>query len=419
MVDRTVAPPFVAPGKFRLPSPDITTLGNGSRFFALVAGDQPVIKLEFIFKAGIRFESMPGISFCTAKMLTEGTENFDSRSISEKLDQYGAFVEVQPGFDHINLSIHITTDNYSKIESVLAEILFKPTFPQNELELLKQIQIQQIKVSEQKNSYLASRVFRSKLYPDFPYGHVIDEASIRNIRVEMLHTFYNEKLKGKFDIFLTGQFDDHLKSRLIDLVDNMLEPTHDFPPMNLLDDTFFQEHIEKEESLQSAIYMGARCLNRNHAFYPQLLLLNEVFGGYFSSRLMQNIREDKGFSYSIHSHLASMRDDAYFVIGSDVKKETTSQTLEEIGKEIERIKAEPIGERELVQAKNHLKGSILNALTTPFAVTEKWKNIYLYELGIDFYDNLFDRIDETGSQELLFMANKHLFNQPLSSVLVG
>lgn len=419
MVDRNVAPPFVAPGKFRLPEPEIIKLSNGSNLYALMAGDQPVIKLEFIFKAGIRFESMPGISFCTAKMLTEGTENFDSRTISEKLDQFGAFVEVQPGFDHINLSIHITTYNFSKIEPVLADILFHPVFPQNELELLRQIQIQQIKVSEQKNSYLASRMFRGKLYPDFPYGHVITEENIGQISAEMLHTFYKEKLKGKFDIFLTGQFDDRLTSRLINLADQMLEPTHDFPPMRNLNDVFFQEVIAKEESLQSAIYMGRRCLNRNHELYPQLLLLNEVFGGYFGSRLMQNIREEKGYTYSIHSHLASMHDDAYFVIGTDVKKETAQQTLEEIGKEIGRIKSEPIGKQELVQAKNHLKGSIINALTTPFALTEKLKNICLYKLEMDFYDKLFDRIDDTNSEDLMALANEQLFSQPLSSAVVG
>ncbi len=419
MVDRTVAPPFVAPGKFRLPEPDIIKLSNGSNLYALAVGDQPVIKLEFVFKAGIRFESMPGISFCAAKMLTEGTQNFDSRAIAEALDQYGAFVEVQPGFDHIVLSIHVTTANFHKIEKVLSEFLFHPVFPPGELELLKQIQIQQIKVSEQKNSYLASRLFRAKLYPNFPYGHVIDEACISQINVDMLHSFFNENMKGKFDIFLTGQFDVHLKSRLIDLVDNMLEPTHNFPQMNVLDDTFFQEHIEKEESLQSAIYMGKRCLNRKDKLYPQLLLLNEIFGGYFSSRLMQNIREDKGFCYSIHSHLASLHDDAYFVIGTDVKKETTDQTLEEIAREIERIKSELVGQQELMQAKNHLKGSILNTLTTPFALTEKLKNIYLYDLGLDFYDQVFDGIDGADSEDLLALANEELFSQPLSSVVVG
>jgi predicted Zn-dependent peptidase len=419
MLDRTVAPTSVAPGKFRLPEPDIIKLSNGSNLYTLVAGDQPVIKLEFVFKAGIRFENTPGIAFCTAKMLTEGTQNYDSKAISEALDQYGAFVEVQPGFDHSILSIHVTTGNFHKIETVLSDILFRPVFPADELELLKQIQIQQIKVNEQKNSYLASRLFRAKLYPDFPYGHVINEENIGQISTEMLHTFYKDKLKGKFDIFLTGQFDDRLTSRLMNLIDQMLEPTHDFPPMRNLDDVFFQNRIEKEESLQSAIYMGRRCLNRKDKLYPQLLLLNEIFGGYFGSRLMQNIREDKGLSYSIHSHIASMRDDAYFVIGTDVKKETTDQALEEIAREIEKIKSEPIGRQELLQAKNHLKGSVLNALTTPFALTEKLKNIYLYDLGLDYYDRLFDGIDSTDSEDLLTVANESLFSQPLSSVVVG
>jgi predicted Zn-dependent peptidase len=165
--------------------------------------------------------------------------------------------------------------------------------------------------------------------------------------------------------------------------------------------------------------MGKRCINRKHALYPQLLLLNEVFGGYFGSRLMQNIREEKGFTYSIYSHLASMKDDAYFAISTDVKKETKDQTIEEILKEIEKIKSTPIGNKELIQAKNYLKGSILNTLTTPFALTEKLKNIYFYDLGVDFYDVLFDQIDAIQPNDLLHFANEHLFDQPLSSVVVG
>jgi predicted Zn-dependent peptidase len=419
MVDRSIAPTFVAPKKFQLPEVEITHFSNGSRFFSLCAGDQPVIKLEFIFRSGIKFEAKPGISFCTAKMVTEGTANFNSKTISEKLDQFGAFVDLQPGFDYTNLNVHVPTAYFPKIEQVIADILFRPSFPKGELDLLKQIQIQQIRVSEQKNSYLASRLFRSKLYPGSPYGHVIREESLKEISADLLHEFFNEKMNGQFDIFLTGQFDDSLRSRLTKLVEDHLQDPFDQPIPDHIEDQYFQESVSKEESLQSAIYMGKRCINRKHALYPQLLLLNEVFGGYFGSRLMQNIREEKGFTYSIYSHLASMKDDAYFAISTDVKKETKDQTIEEILKEIEKIKSTPIGNKELIQAKNYLKGSILNTLTTPFALTEKLKNIYFYDLGVDFYDVLFDQIDAIQPDDLLRFANDHLFDQPLSSVVVG
>ena len=157
MLDRTIAPEFAEPQLFQLPDPEIVQLANGSRFFFLNAGDQPVIKLEFIFKAGSWFETTPGVAFFTGKMLSEGTASYNSKYISEALDQYGAFVEINPGFDYTNLSVHIPTQHFDKIELIITEILKDPTFPDHEFELMKQIQIQQLRINEQKNSFTGAR----------------------------------------------------------------------------------------------------------------------------------------------------------------------------------------------------------------------------------------------------------------------
>ena len=419
MIDRTIAPTFVEPQKFHLPTPEIVQFGNGSRFFFLNAGDQPVIKLEFIFKSGSWFESTPGIAFFTGKMLTEGTMSFISKEIAELLDQYGAFVELNPGFDYTNLSIHIPTHHFEKIASIINDILFNPTVPAHEFELMKQIQIQQLKVNEENNNFVASRLFRSHLYGSFPYGHVMTEEKIRNIFVKDLSDHYEQWTKGKFDLFLTGKFNDGFQGRIVKSFGDKLVQTHEFGNKVFNPTSHFQQYEEKEDSLQSSIFMGKRCINRHHESYSEVLVLNEVFGGYFGSRLMQNIREDKGYTYGIHSHLVTMKNDAYFVISSDVKKENKDQAVEEIQKEIEKLKTELISEEELFQVKNHLKGSVINTLTTPFSLTEKLKNIYFYNLDDDFYLNLFDQIDNTSSEKLLQLANDVLFDRPLSSIIVG
>jgi predicted Zn-dependent peptidase len=419
MVDRSVAPSFTAPQKFILPRPEIRHLKNGARLFSLCVGDQPVIKLEFVLRAGLRFEKNPGEAFFAAKMLLEGTTNFTSKSISESLDQYGAFVEVNPGFDYTIISIHIPTSFLDKIEQIISEILFEPTFPEDELELLKQIQTQQTRVNQQKNSFVASRIFRSRLFPNNPYGHIMDEKVIAAIGRNDVVAFYGSWMQGKFDVFLTGNFDKKTPESIIRMVEDKLEKPHMFNELEPAENIHFEEFIEKEDSLQSAIYLGNKSINRTHKKYGKILLLNEIFGGYFGSRLMQNIREDKGLTYSIYSHLASMKDDAYFVISSDVKKELKDQALDEIGKEIAEIKSELIGQKELQQAKNYLKGSILNTLTNPFAITDKLKNIFLYDLGDDFYDHLFDDIDQVDAEELRALANDILFARPLSSAIVG
>lgn len=419
MLDRTISPDFVAPKKFNLPHPEVIHFDNGSRFFSLNVGDQPVIKVEFVFKAGSRFEAIPGLSFFTGKMLLEGTLSFTSSEIAEKLDSVGAFVEVEPGFDYISLSVHVPTRHFTSIESLLSEILFQPVFPESELRILQQIQLQQLKISEQKNNVVASRIFRSNLYKGSPYGHIMTPESINQIETKDIRAHFEKCIHGNFDVFLTGQYDEALVQHIHQLSRKKLVTTNPESATKIESQSTFNEYIEWEESIQSAIVMGKRSINKQHKDFPSLLLLNEVFGGYFGSRLMQNIREDKGYTYSIYSHLATMKEDAFFVIKSEVKKDKRDQVIEEINEEIETLKKNLISKEELTQVKNYLKGSILNSLTTPFSLTEKLKNIYLYDLDVDFYDQLFDAIDETNAEELMLLANNELFDQPLSSVVVG
>ncbi len=419
MPDRSVAPAIFEPQKFELPTPEIIQLNNGTKFYVINIGDQPVIKLEFIFRSGNWFESMPGIAYFTGKMLSEGTDSYSSQNISELLARYGAFLEFHSGMDFTNLSLHVPTAHFVKIASIIHELLFRPTFPKSELELIQQIKAQQLSVQEQKNDFVASRLFRSHLYGKHPYGHLMTKESIESISVETLRHHFGQHMLGRFDIFLTGKFDASVPEKIIQVFGKDLNPIPGFDTHPMASEKPADIYKEVAESLQSSIFMGKRCINRNHRDYFKVLLLNEVFGGYFGSRLMQNIREEKGLTYGIHSHIASMKNDAHLVISSTVKKENREQAIEEIGKEIGKLKTELIGNEELHQAKNHLKGSVLNSLTTPFAITEKIKNIQLYGVGMDFYTNLFDEIDSATAEELLSLANGQLFDAPLSTVVVG
>lgn len=419
MPDRSVAPEFIAPQKFELPQPEIVAPGNGARFFFLRIAEQPVIKLEFIFRAGNWFEAKPGVAFFTSKMLLEGTSSFASRQIAETLDQHGAFVDINPGFDYTMLDINVPTRFFRKIQGVIKELLYRPTFPEHELQLMKDIQLEKLKVNKKKNKFTASRLFRAALFEDSSYGHVMDEKTIQQIEVSDLAHHYEKYIRGKYDIFLTGGFDTAVQEDIIKLFEADVERLHSFENVESTAGNHFTKYEERADSLQSSVYMGNKTINRTHPEYAPALLLNEVFGGYFGSRLMQNIREDKGLTYGIHSHLVSLKNDAYLLISSDVKKEKVQQALEEIEKEIQRLKVEPVGEDELQQVKNYLKGSIRNTLTTPFALTDKLKNIYLYDLAEDFYNNIFDEIDKADSMYLMQLAQNLIFKTPLSQVVVG
>jgi len=419
MPDRTIAPLFFPPDKFRLPDPGVINFENGSNLILLNIGDQPVVSIEFIFRAGTWFEAKPGQAFFAARMLSEGTRSFSSADLAAKLDFYGAFMEINPGFDYVKFALHLPTRHLEKVMEVLNEILFEPVFHEKELELMKQIQLNQLLVNLQKNSYLASKEFRSSIFANHPYGHTLTKETIEAINPDVLEDYYQNYMHGKFDVFLTGKFDESVPVLLESLVKNRMKPMPEFHPLPIPETPFFNRYIEKTDSLQSAIYMGKKCITRNHPDYPSVLLLNEVFGGYFGSRLMQNIRGEKGYTYGIHSHLAHLKNDSYFVIGTEVKKDSGEDTLREIQVETDRLKSELIPSHELDEARNHLKGSVLNSFTSPSAVADKLKNIQYYDLPDDYYSQLFDGIDAATPESLMQLANTVLFNTPLSRVAVG
>jgi predicted Zn-dependent peptidase len=178
------------------------------------------------------------------------------------------------------------------------------------------------------------------------------------------------------------------------------------------------EHVERPNSIQSSLRLGKRIINRNHKDYPALVLLNHIFGGYFGSRLMKNIREDKGLTYGIHSSISNLKHDAFFVIGADVNRINKDIAIAEIRKELDTLRNKIVGGQELQTAKSHLLGSLQLEIANPFSVIDKIKTIHLIGLDENFYNDLFVEIlnvDETAIQRV---ALEHL-SDSLVEVAVG
>jgi predicted Zn-dependent peptidase len=165
--------------------------------------------------------------------------------------------------------------------------------------------------------------------------------------------------------------------------------------------------------------MGMRTINREHEDYFSLLLLNHLLGGYFGSRLMKNIREEKGLTYGIYSSLNPFRNDCLFSIGADVDKTNMELTLYEIKKEIEALNLYPVSQDELDIARNHLLGSIQLEMANPFSTFDKIKNIRLNQLRSEYYNSLFSAVKSANPGELQATAQKYFITNNLVQVAVG
>jgi zinc protease len=419
MLDRKISPPFQKTNFFELIKPEKITLPNGIVMTVVPGGEQEVIKIELIFKAGKWNESQTGVSYFTASLLQKGTVTKNSFQISSELDQYGVHLEVSPGFDFTSVTLYGLTKNTARFFELLLELITQPSFPESELQQTKDIYIQGLKINLEKTSYVASRQIRKVLFGgEHPYGRDAEVENIENIQRIQLSDFHLAHYKN-FEIICSGKV-------TVPLLNALKKTFSEIPVtssagravgngMLSLNNTY----IEKENAVQTSIRLGKRTISRIHPDYPVLLLVNHILGGYFGSRLMKNIREDKGLTYGIYSSFTALKHDSFLSIGADVDKENRELTTEEIKKELRNLRTQRVGSAELETAKNHFIGSLQAEITTPFAHADKIKNLILYSLPDNFYQSLLTKIDSVDENLLLEIAEKYLNEDSFSVVAVG
>ncbi|MBC8156419.1 MAG: insulinase family protein [Bacteroidetes bacterium] len=435
ILDRTQAPAFQAIQTVQLPAVDTHILDNGIPLHLIAVQQQPVLRLELILEAGTWYEQSngvaqtetadrPGAAFFALKMLAEGTATRTSAQISEAFDRYGAFLELSSGPDRASLVVYCLTKHLASILPLVRELLTEPTFPEKELADLRNITAQNLRVNLEKNSYLASVRFRETTFgQEHPYGRSQRLDGVETMTRDAVVSFYERVIRQRpFRILLAGQ----ASTPEIELINQSLGqlslrepvpvPTHEAPSATPKTGPVL---IEKSASLQSSIRIGRQLFSRHHPDFIKTLVMNEVFGGYFGSRLMKNIREEKGFTYGISSNLASFRRAGYFLIGTDVKKEFTQQTLEEIRKEIDRMQTELVPDDELETVTNYMAGEFAGSLNTPFEIADRYKVILLDGLPDDFLSRYVMNLRAVSPDDIRDAARQYLQPDNLLEVVVG
>lgn len=419
MLDRKTAPQHAEINSFHLPSPEIKILNNGVPLFLLRGIAQGVLKIELVFDAAKWVEPKIGLSYFTAHMLEKGTATKTSFQIADFFDRFGASVEVSTGFDFVSLSLFCLTKNMGAVLPHFLELVTSPTFPEDELVLQKDIFKQTQKINNEKTSFVASKLIRQRLYGNsHPYGSSMEEDDVNQLTQQDLSDFFRDHFSLN-QIFVVGSLDDQLLESLIsELTAIPGSSKNKNLSSKLIQQNPSSAHIEKPGSIQSSLRLGKRTINRSHRDYPALILINHLLGGYFGSRLMKNIREDKGLTYGIHSSVSCLKNDAFFVIAADVNRINKDVALSEIKNEVRLLCDDVVNVHELLTVKNHLLGSLKVEIANPFSVIEKIKTIHLNGLDDSFYNNLFLSILDLNEVTLQEAANQYL-SGTLHEVSVG
>lgn len=419
MPERSIAPPFVKTTSFDLIKPDTLTLPNGVETFFIGGGSQDVLKIDFIFEAGRWFESKKAASHFTGQLLSKGTRNRNSFEIAEIFDRYGAHLEISPGLDFVSVSLYTLRKNLATVLSLLMEILTEPTFPDKELRQAQDLFIQNLRVSNEKTSFVASQVFRKNLFgANHPYGVIVDESDVEALNTNDLNLHLNNHFR-KPKVFVSGKITTADRAL-------MLKSFESYQSLPQEGDATYKtapgpdkQHIEKKDSVQSSIRIGKRSLKRSDADYVPVLFVSHIFGGYFGSRLMKNIREEKGLTYGISASIHGLKRGSYLIVGADVNRENTDLAFDEIRKELKTLRTTLISEGELETSRNHFIGSLQAEITTPFAHAEKLKTINLYGLSEHHYQRMIEKVDSITPAEIAEISERYYHEDSFIQVAVG
>jgi len=421
-INRNTAPAAKVIDKAELIKPVSKKLDNGIPFFELKTGSQPVLRLEFIFEAGTKYQSKKLQASFTNSMLTEGSEKLSAKEIADKLDFYGAFLQPETENDYANITLHCLSKTFTNVADTLAEIMLHPVFPQKELELQLQNARQKYVVNTEKVDFLARKKFNEALFgSEHPYGRQADESDFLKLTPDDLKEFFKSFYDlSSLTIIASGNFDENVFLQLNELFGkqkinpgrNPLKISGQFPAPG-------KYFVEKPNAIQCGIRVGKIMVTKTHPDFQPLQILNTALGGYFGSRLMANIREDKGYTYGIGSAVVSLSDTGYFFITTEAGADVCENTLKEIYFELDRLQNELMPDEELHMVKNYMLGSFLRNSDGPFAMADRFKSLHFSDLDYTYYDRFLDTIRNTTPLEIRDLAIKYLNINSLTEVVAG
>ncbi|EIM78510.1 peptidase M16 domain-containing protein [Nitritalea halalkaliphila LW7] len=359
-------------------------------------------------------------AYFTLKMLSEGTHQHSGEQLDQFFDFHASEVEHIQGLEQIGLSLLSTKKHFASVLPVFRSLFTEANFPEERLDKLKKQKQLSLKLRFQRNNQWASQRFRSLLFgPEHPYGEISTTEDVDAITREDCVTFFREQLWAEPVLYLSGQFDEVSLRQILatfgDLPVRAAEPIGQKFPMH------FPEKVyeAREEALQSSIRIGTHLMPKAHPDYLPFYVFNVFLGGYFGSRLIKNIREDKGLTYGIYSSIGSLKHQEYWMLMADVEKSQLQLALREIYLEIERMLEEPLPEDEVEVVRNYLAGSFLSKFSNAFDLMEHFKAVDKQGLDMRFYEAQLQYVKDFQPADIQAVAKKYLQLPRLLEVVVG
>lgn len=413
-------PQIVIPDSVAMPRTEIHTAKNGVKIYTLHSDDFEVVRFTFVFRAGTSMQHKPFTASATLNMLSEGSRSMTAQQIAETLDFYGTYFDLNIDRDYVYISLALLTKFCDNMFPVLREIILNPTFNDSELRTYCNKRQQGLAIERRKIDVQSRELFGQALFgSEHPYGASDDESLYNNITREDLVKLYGELYTAEnCFVVCSGNIDQSVIRNLEQIVEAL--PSGCKPEVTLpKPETTYSIRKPIDTAVQSSIRIGRLLFPRSHPDFVGMQVVAMILGGYFSSRLMQNLREKNGYTYGVMAAMINFDKEGYLAIATQVRHEEAEAALAEIYFEIERLRRELISEEELQLAKNMMIGEILRILDGPFGIADVTiENIMCGTDNSATEENL-QAILAITPEQVQELAVKYLRREDLVEVVVG
>ena len=412
MLDRRIAPPSRIPGLPILRRPETEILPNGIELSCFLSEDQSLTELELLFPAQQVAAMVRQKEGYVYRMLSEGSREKNARQLADAISFLGASLEFSHHPDYDLLHISCLSRFFMPMLGILEEIWESPVFPDKEWQTLQETQIRQHEVNLQKTSFLASRLMKEKLYSrQLDYGYSADPDFIAGIqRDELPGLFAGMKSTGPALALISGHAEKDALGRLRNWLCSFAacRQINREVPSGLPAFSAGECWAEKAGSNQTSLRMGYFTIPSRHEDSALFGLTLEIFGGYFGSRLMSNIREDKGWTYGIYAQRVANQGLPYLLVSCDVHAESSLLAVQEIRQEASILQEESVDAEELEKVKNYMLGQHLSSLTHVYGIAERYKSVWINGTSFDRVEENHRIIREASSADVQRMAGLYL-----------
>ena len=423
-VDRRHAPVLRPITHLNIVAPQHTQLDNGIPAIVVNRPEQDIVMVKLLFPAGNWYEPQRQVASLANRMLTEGTQHLSSAEIAHRIEYYGAYFQAAAKNNHGETTLYTLGKHSEPLLSLAKTVLTEATFPVTELQKLLQLSQQRLLINRQKNEFIADELVSEKLWGStHPYGYKIELDDLKSIEIDQLHQFYTQHYNANNAVaYIAGNITEtnwRLINQYLGQQDwanspRIADPTHTptpFVPQKV--------HIPRNDSVQVSIRIARPLFNKTHPDYQAMFVVNTILGGFYGSRLMNNLREDNSYTYGIYSYLQSYLHGGTFGISTEVGKDVYKDAVQQIYAEMELLQTELVDDDELNLVRNYLMGTLLSQMSGTFKLVGSLQGLYVYGLTTDYYEQFVHTIQNITPEQIRTLAQQYLQSKDMVEILVG